>query len=110
MNYHMHIAPPKDGTYWVRLAGTDTWFTLRIIGAETETPVAVGGLSGSAIQLTSLRGADFRGPIPTPDDPEKPAPWRQVADLFKAAADDVTNDILRDVAMHEYEHQKAIAQ
>lgn len=99
MNYPRQIIPPSDGTYWVRLAGTDTWFTGRVIGAQTPTPVLVGGLSGSAIALSSLKNvglsAEFAGPIPTPADME-PIPQ-------SSAADHVADDILSEIEAHDRE-------
>lgn len=94
-NYARLEAPLVDGTYWVRLAGTDAWFTGRVIGAQTPTPVLVGGLSGSAIALSSLKNAEFAGPIPTPADI---APIPQ-----SSAADHVAEDILSEIEAHDRE-------
>ena len=82
--------PPADGLFYVRAPGMKDWHPVRVIGARTSQPILTGGLSGSAIQCESLEGAEYLGPLPSPEslmtgvfegianaDPDHPFPWMQ---------------------------------
>lgn len=58
--------PTDDGVYWIRLPKTESWSMGRLVGGQTPYPVILGGISGSAIPLSSLTGSEFAGPIPEP--------------------------------------------
>jgi hypothetical protein len=89
MKYQRTNTPTIDGHYFVRLPDSKTWHTGLLIGGETACPVFAGGVSGAAIPLDSLRGAEFAGPIPRPgQEPDlhrEEAAWITIAGMIQNA-------------------------